>query len=172
MEENLIDNPKLKKRQRAYQWSYSRLKGSMAECIVEQMLRDSGYSVYRFGYEMILQHLKGVDLKESYVKRIITNMPDFIIVDNEGNANFLEIKYRKRGFLREYKEELEELGKWWGGGRIILCSYEEPCFRTSRIKEFIKTGKLYPLEKDKYLKVNKEVIKRYVSILKEYFEGK
>ena len=167
-----MDNSNLKKRQRAYQWSYAKVKGNIAETIVEQMLKDSGYKVYRFGYEMILQNLRGLDLKKSYVKNILTNMPDFIIIDNEGTPHFLEVKYRKEGFLNKDKRKLDELGKWWGEGRIIVCSCKEPCFRTSRIKEFIKTGTLYPLEEDRFLKVNKKVIKKYIPILKIYLEGK
>lgn len=167
-----MDEEKIKKIKERKAWSDRRLKGSMAECIVEQMLRDSGHQVYRFGYEMVLQHLKEVKLKDNYVKRLISSMPDFIIVNKNGYPDFIEVKYRKDGKLNKDKRRIEILGEGWGKGRIIVVSNEEPYFQISRIENFLKTGKLYQLEKDKFIKVNKGIIKRYTYLVKKYFEGK
>lgn len=135
-------------------WSDNKLKGSMAECIVEEMLRDAGYEVYNFGYEMVLQHLKGIRLEDNYVKRIITGMPDFIIVDRNNCPNFLEVKYRKDGNLNLSKDKLRiaNLGKDWAEGRLIIVSLKKPHFHISRVKEFVKTGKLFSLEDENLLK--------------------
>lgn len=160
------------KKQKDWAWSYNKLKGSMAECIVEQMLRDAGHQVYRFGYEMVLQHLKEVKLKDNYVKQLISSMPDFIIVNENGYPDFIEVKYRKDGKLNKDKRKIEILGEGWGKSRILVVSNKEPYFQISRVENFLKTGKLYPLEKDIFIKVNKEIIKRYSDIVKKYFEGK
>ncbi len=155
-------------------WSNNKLKGSMAECIVEEMLREAGYKVYKFGYEMVLQHLKGVRLEDNYVKRIITGMPDFIIVDRNNCPNFLEVKYRKDGNLNLSKDKLRitNLGKDWAESRLMIVSYDKPHFRISRVKEFVKSGKLFPLENEKFIRVSKELIERYGYLIRKYFEEK
>mgnify|MGYP001300419641 CR=1 FL=1 len=169
-----INEERIKKIKEMKAWSDRKLKGAMAECIVEEMLRDAGYQVYRFGYEMVLQHLKGIKLEDNYVKRIITGMPDFIIVDRNNCPNFLEVKYRKDGELNISKDKLRiaNLGKDWAESRLMIVSYIEPHFRISRVKEFIKSGKLFPLEYERFIKVNKKVIKRYGYLVRKYFEGK
>ena len=169
-----MDEEKIKKIKERKAWSDSKLKGSMAECIVEEMLRKSGYQVYKFGYEMVLQHLKGIKLKDNYVRRIITGMPDFIIVDRNNAPNFLEVKYRKDGNLNLSKDKLRvaNLGKDWAESRLMIVSLNKPHFQISRVKEFVKSGKLFPLENEKFIKVNKEVIKKYGYLVRKYFEGK
>ena len=39
------------------------LKGRIAEAIIEEMLKEAGYQVYRFGYEAVIQNLTQVDAK-------------------------------------------------------------------------------------------------------------
>ena len=146
----------------------------MAECIVEEMLRDSGYQVYKFGYEMVLQHLKGIKLKDNYVRRIITGMPDFIIVDRDNCPNFLEVKYRRDGNLNLSKDKLRvaNLGEDWAESRLMIVSLNKPHFQISRVKEFIKSGKLFHLEDEKFIRVDKGVIEKYGSLVRKYFDGK
>lgn len=169
-----INEERIKKIKEMKAWPDRKLKGAMAECIVEEMLRDTGYQVYKFGYEMVLQHLKGIKLEDNYVKRIITGMPDFIIVDENNCPNFLEVKYRKDGNLNLSKDKLRiaNLGKDWAESRLMIVSYDKPHFRISRVKEFVKCGKLFPLENEKFIRVNKGVIERYGYIVRKYFEGK
>jgi hypothetical protein len=165
---------KIKKIKEIKAWSNNKLKGSMAECIVEEMLRDSGYEVYKFGYEMVLQHLKGIRLEDNYVKRIITGMPDFIIVDKNNCPNFLEVKYRKDGKLNLSNDKLRiaNLGKDWAESRLMIVSLKKPHFHISRVKEFVKTGKLFSLEDEKFIKVNKEAIEKYGYLVRKYFNEK
>lgn len=155
-----------------YGWTERRLKGSIAETLVEQMLRYSGYLVYRFGYEMVLQHIKDVYIKESYVKNIMQSMPDFIIIDKEGNSDIVEVKFRFDGKLNEHDREiLENLGKYWENARIIIVSLTKPHFQISRIKELLMTNRLYPLEDDRFIKVNHDVIKRYENLVLKYYKN-
>lgn len=155
---------------RFYGWTERRLKGSIAETLIEQMLRYSGYFVYRFGYEMVLQHLKNVEIKEGYVKKIMQSMPDFIVVDGKGNAEIIEVKFRYNGKLDEIDMDiLRNLGEYWENARIIIVSLTKPHFQISRVKEAIETGKLYPLEKDRFIKVNEDIIRRYEDLVVKHY---
>jgi len=75
----------------------SMLKGRMAETLTEELLRQSGNAVYRFGYEAIVQNL--AQLANSFdryseVGERIRAIPDFIIVDKNGKPDFVEVKFR------------------------------------------------------------------------------
>ncbi len=155
-----------------YGWTERRLKGSIAETLVEQMLRYSGYLVYKFGYETVLQHIKNVDIKEGHVKEMIQSMPDFIVVDKEGNADILEVKFRFDGKLNKFdRKKMENLGAFWENARILIVSLNKPHFQISRIKELLKTDKLYPLETDHFIKVNPDVIERYEKLVMKYYKS-
>lgn len=155
---------------RFYGWTERRLKGAIAETLVEQMLRYSGYLVFRFGYEMVLQHIKDVEVKDGYVKKIMQSMPDFIVIDKNGNAEIIEVKFRYNGKLDEHDREiLENLGKYWENARILIVSLNKPHFQISRIKEVLKTNKLYQLEKDHFIKVSPEIIRRYENLILKYY---
>ena len=54
----------------------------------------------------------------------------------------------------------------------MVVSYDQPHFRISRVKEFVKSGRLFSLEEEKFIRVNKEVIERYGYLVRKYFEGK
>ena len=60
--------------------SIEMLKGRIAEAIVEEMLQEAGFQVYRFGYEAVIQNLTqvGTRLKKTRAGRKILHMPDFI----------------------------------------------------------------------------------------------
>jgi len=156
-----------------YGWTERKLKGAIAETLVEQMLRYSGYLVFRFGYEMVLQHIKDIKIKSSYVKKIMQSMPDFIVIDPNGNADIIEVKFRHNGKVAEHdKEILENLGKFWENARILIVSLSKPHFQISRIKEVLKTNKLYPLENDHFIKVSPETIRRYERLILKYYQQK
>lgn len=155
-----------------YAWTDRRLKGSIAETLIEQMLRYSGYLVYRFGYESVLQHIKNVDIKEGNVKKILQSMPDFIVVDKNGNADIVEVKFRFDGKLDKHdREKIKNLGAFWENARILIVSLIKPHFQISRIKELLKTDKLYPLEDDHFIKVDKNIIKRYENLILKYYKN-
>ena len=118
--------------------------------------------------------MKEIKLEDNYVKRIITGMPDFIIVDRNNCPNFLEVKYRKDGNLHLSKDKLRiaNLGKDWAESRLMIVSFNKPHFQISRVKEFVNSGKLFPLEDEKFIRVNKGIIEKYGYLVKKYFEGK
>ena len=140
------------------------IKGRIAETIVEEMFRDAGYQVYRFGYESFLQSLVQKDNrinKRNIVGKMVSSMPDFLVVKNN-KPDFIEVKFRKDGKLD--KEELES----WSKARVLLVSPSQPFFQISSVTAFIETGKLYKLDEDNFLSIKKEIIDRYIPLIKKY----
>ena len=144
------------------------IKARIAETIVEEIFRKAGYQVYRFGYESVLQNLvqtkNRIDKKDE-VGQVVASMPDFLVVKDE-KPNFIEVKYRSNGKLNP-----NEL-KSWAQGRILLVFPFSPYFKISRVEEFVKTGKLYELDKDKYLPIPDKIIATFVPLIKKYLEEK
>lgn len=78
------------------------IKGRIAEAIVKCMFEDLGFEVIPYGYEHTCPTLANRKrLIQGDVKNHIRKAPDFIIVDKEGIANFVEVKYRTDGKYRK-----------------------------------------------------------------------
>jgi hypothetical protein len=78
------------------------IKGRIAEAIVKAMFEDLGFEVIPYGYEHTCPTLaKRERLIKGEVKHHIRKAPDFIIVDNNGEANFIEVKYRAEGVFKK-----------------------------------------------------------------------
>lgn len=111
------------------------LKGRIAETLVEELLRQSGNIVYRFGYEAIVQNL--TQLEESFdrnseVGERIKVMPDFIVIDKRGSPVFLEVKFRRKPELhKDDYEKFEKINKLWSAKIIFVNCWEQPYFRVS-----------------------------------------
>jgi hypothetical protein len=80
------------------------VKGRIAESIVRCMFEDLGFEVVPYGYEHTCPTLaretrKGKQLKGDS-SSIIKKAPDFIVIDNNGNASFVEVKYRNNGIFK------------------------------------------------------------------------
>ena len=73
------------------------IKGRIAEAIIEELLKASGNDVYRFGYESILQNLvqrgSNFDHRNKNAHQV-KSIPDFVVLNAEGNNFFLEVKFR------------------------------------------------------------------------------
>jgi hypothetical protein len=93
------------------------IKGVIVEKIVEELLRDLGFFVMKLGQENTLNPLVqmknfitscGGKFRLDYYDDPITmirTLPDFVIVDKNGNVNFLEVKFRANAFLKaEHKK--------------------------------------------------------------------
>jgi hypothetical protein len=113
----------------------SMLKGRMAETLVEELLRQSGNIVYRFGYEAIIQNL--TQLEESFdryseVGERIRVIPDFIVIDKKGKPVFVEVKFRWRPELhKEDYKMLDKINRFWSAKIIFINCWEQPYFRIS-----------------------------------------
>ena len=81
------------------------IKGRIAESITKCMFEDLGFEVIPYGYEHTCPTIAKKDrLIKGDVKNQIRKSPDFIIVDKDGDANFIEVKFRTNG---EYKKETD-----------------------------------------------------------------
>jgi hypothetical protein len=81
------------------------IKGRIAEAIVRCMFEDLGFEVISYGYEHTCPTIAKKDrLIKGDVKNHIRKAPDFIVVDRDGEAYFIEVKYRAEGV---YKKEID-----------------------------------------------------------------
>lgn len=149
------------------------IRGRIGENIVSEMLQEAGYFVYRFGYEGILQSLIQKGLPKMKANTVpaekIRTMPDFIVMNKEGDVFFIEVKYRTSGQDDGYfKRWLEKAVCHWPEAKILLLHPYEPSFQISTIADYAKTGKLYPLERDKFLKVSGSLTRRYSGVVRKY----
>ena len=140
------------------------VKGRIAEVIVEELFKKSGYKVFRYGYESVLQNLtqSGIRLRrKDEIHRKIKTTPDFIVV-SDGVADYVEVKFRTNGIR---KEELDS----WDEACLILVTPKDPYFYIVPVDEFLK-GKsdLIPLEKDEDFPINYEALKKAKLIVRKY----
>lgn len=150
------------------------LKGRMAESLVEELLKQCGNKVYRFGYEAVLQNLTQIETsfeKDNEVAERIRVIPDFLVIDREGKPAFAEVKFRwqpewhKDDFLK-----LERISKFWQAKIILVNCSQKPYFRTSEPPYFDENRKLLaiPLEEDRNLKVEKNILEEFEKLVEKY----
>lgn len=96
------------------------IKGAITETIVEELLRDLGFFVLKLGQEHTVSPLiqltnfvascgGNFKLDNDIPRDYISNLPDFVIVDKNGNVNFLEVKFRANSFLKDRHKEVFSL---------------------------------------------------------------
>jgi hypothetical protein len=137
------------------------LKGRIAEAIVEEMLKEAGFQVYRYGYESVIQNLaqSNAQLRRTKKGRKILSMPDFIVIKN-GFAEFIEVKFRSNN-PEHTNEDFKDLAETWPEAKILFVCKDEPYFRIANVLDFVQKNYLFPLEKDKYMGVEENIIKKY-----------
>jgi hypothetical protein len=152
----------------------SMLKGRMAETLIEELLRQSGNIVYRFGYEAIVQNL--VQLEESFdryneVGERIRAIPDFIVIDTKGKPSFVEVKFRWKAEMdsEEDRRRLERLQKYWEAKLIIVNCWRQPYFEICT-PPYIVGNKLnlHPLVDEKEWKISKEAYATCEGLVHKY----
>src|SRR3989338_9338338 len=138
----------------------SMLKGRMAETLVEDLLKQSGNSVYRFGYEAILQNLTQIQqnfARHSDAGERIRAIPDFVVIDINGNPIFLEVKFRWNGQLHaDDQARLERIKNFWSAKMIFVNCSEKPYFQVSNAPYIDQKGVLVsrPLVGESDWKIN------------------
>ena len=150
------------------------LKGRMAETLVEELLRESGNTVYRFGYEAIMQNLpqlkKSFDTDDDTVERIRA-IPDFIVIDKNNRPLLLEVKYRWNSNLHDDDHErLRRIKEYWKAKMIFVNRIEKPFFRVSNPPYVDDAGNLQwkPLIKDTDWKISTEVYEKFEGLVDKY----
>jgi len=154
--------------------SESMLKGRMAESMVEELLKKSGNTVYRFGYEAIMQNLtqikRSFDIHSDTGERIRT-IPDFIIIDERGDSVFLEVKFRWNGLPhKDDTERLKKISEFWNAKIIFVSSLRSPYFQISKPPYFDEKGRFVtkPLLKETEWKIDPAVYAETEKLVEKY----
>jgi hypothetical protein len=155
-------------------YSESMLKGRMAETLIEELLKKSGNTVYRFGYEAIMQNL--VQIKKSFdahsdAGERIRAIPDFIVIDGKGEPIFVEVKFRWNGKLHEDDQlRLKRIGSFWNAKIIFVNSSCKPFFQIASAPYIDDSGKLVckPLSEDQAFKLNPDVYAEFEGLVEKY----
>ena len=151
------------------------LKGRMAETLFEELMRQSGNIVYRFGYEAIVQNLTQLEEKfdrYSDVGERIRAIPDFIVIDKKGNPTFVEVKFRWNGRFDSERdsERIQNMLKFWQAKFVLVNCWEQPYFCISeppyldRNKKFITK----PLLEENEWKIDKKLYNEYEVLVHKY----
>lgn len=155
-------------------YAESMLKGRMAETLVEELLKQSGNIVYRFGYEAIVQNLvqlEGSFDRDSEVGERIRAIPDFIVVDGKGNPSFLEVKFRWNSELHQDDHSLfEKIHKFWNAKIVLVNCWEQPYFRIYNPPYVDKKGNLAgrPLMDEKRWNISADAYKECEDLVHRY----
>lgn len=152
----------------------SMLKGRMAETLFEELMRQSGNTVYRFGYEAIVQNLTQLEDKfdrYSEVGERIRAIPDFIVVDKKGKPIFVEVKFRWKSELHKNDYNiLEKIDKFWRAKIIFVNCWEQPYFRVANPPYIDKKKNLAtkPLLEETDWGIDKELYGVYEELVHKY----
>jgi hypothetical protein len=154
----------------------SMLKGRMAETLFEELMRQSGNIVYRFGYEAIVQNLTQLEEKfdrYSDVGERIRAIPDFIVIDKNGKPDFVEVKFRWKPDEELHKETLEileRITKFWNARVVFVNCWKQPYFRISDLPyiDDNKKLKLKPLLEKLSWKIDKKLYDEYEKLVHKY----
>ena len=152
----------------------SMLKGRMAETLVEDLLKQSGNSVYRFGYEAILQNLTQIQQnfeRYSDAGERIRAIPDFIVIDVNGGPIFLEVKFRWDGNPHDLdKQRFGRIGEFWGAKIIIVNRTEKPYFRITTPPYLDEKGLFQwkPLVEETSWKIDGAAYEKFESLVEKY----
>lgn len=129
--------------------------------LVEKMLLQSGYMIYKINYENVLQSLvreKKIESYKPYLKDIKEHEYDFMLIANK-RPYFVQIKFCKKPRL-ESRERFNQ-------GEVIFVTIEEPVFQIANTKRFLEEKKIMPLTE--FLEIDEALLKKYKVIIKRRF---
>lgn len=136
------------------------IKQRLVSSLVEKMLLQSGYMIYKIEYENILQALvKSRKIKDykPYLKDIKKHEYDFMLIAHK-RPYFVQIKFCKKPILRK---------KRFNQGEIIFITPKEPVFQIANTKRFLEEKKIMPLKE--FLDIDEPLLKKYKKIIKQRF---
>jgi len=150
------------------------LKGRMAETLVGEILREAGNQVYKFGYEAILQNLTQTEKvfdRNCDVGEKIRDIPDFLVINKDGEPFFIEVKFRwSPEWHKDDFAKLDRLNNFWKPIIIFVNCYQWPYFLITKPPYHDKNKNLgaWPLETAKFLNISKQNLKKYDLLVKKY----
>jgi hypothetical protein len=152
----------------------SMLKGRMAETLVEELFKNSGNTIYRFGYEAILQNLTQIERSfsgENETEKRIRAIPDFIVIDNQGNPTLLEVKFRGNAQLHENdRERLMRIKDFWNAKIIFVNCIKKPYFQISTPPYYNEKDEFTskPLPEETAWKIDQDAYKKAEALVEKY----
>ena len=152
-------------------YSEDLLKGRIAECLVEELLKQSGNKVYRFGYESILQNLTqpgeypSID-KTELVSKKLKSTPDFLVVNRKKKPFFVEVKFRTK--VEVYERDLKIIEEFWQA-KIIMVTIKKPYFRI--LDTHSKERNWTSLAKDQDLGVTEKTLEEFNRLVEKYYSN-
>ncbi len=109
------------------------LKGRMAESIIELMLEESGYQVFRIAQEGVLLNLPFRNIRglcKSNAVGKITKAPSFAVIDRK-QKDIILIKVRFRGQSsagRNIAHGIKQIQKYWPEAFLVIVNNKKPYF--------------------------------------------
>ena len=152
------------------------LKGRIGEALINELLSNSGNTVYRFGYETILQNLTQSDRefdRKTETGQQISCTPDFVVVNQHRKPFFVEVKFRSslQHHVDELVSDLNKIQKFWRA-KVIVVTPQEPYFRITNPPYIDGRGNLLfsNLEDDLDLNVSIKDLRKFCSLVQKYFD--
>ena len=147
------------------------IKGRIAEALIEELLRACGNKVYRFGYESILQNLvqNGSRFdRHSPNGEQLRSIPDFVVVNDEGQSFFVEVKFRADPAWLLKDLLLKQLKEYWQA-KLILVTTSKPYFRVVDPQSLFQDELLFAaLEADPDFNVRRRPLEKCERLVKRF----
>src|SRR3989344_1173331 len=148
------------------------LKGRIAEAIVKCMMQDLGFKVIPYGYENTCPEIANPNnVIDGDIKQIIRQTPDFIIIDKNNKAHFLDVKFRADGCFKKNKDypyPMAHVILLTGDGYIGVEQYgklnDEAKLNGDYISNDFNILPNYILFKD----ATKGIVSEYIALLRKY----
>lgn len=161
------------------------LKGKIAENLVQEILKEAGNRVYRFGSEDVLRNLVQSEKKldrETEFGRKIASMPDFVVISQMKKPIFVEVKFRTdpEALEEQLLLEKEYLEKFWET-KIILVTIKKPHFRVLSPPYFTREKRegwpipvlnWQPIEADLDFGVKYALLKKFEKLVEKHYSDK
>jgi len=148
----------------------------MGEALINELLSNCGNTVYRFGYETILQNLTQSDRefdRQTETGQQISCTPDFVVVNQHKKPFFVEVKFRSslQHHLEDFISDLSKIQKYWRA-KVVVVTPDEPYFRISNSPYVDGQGNLNfcNLVDDPDLNVSGEELKKFCRLVEKYFD--
>ncbi|WP_319589274.1 hypothetical protein [uncultured Draconibacterium sp.] len=151
---------------------YRLIKARVAETLIKELFQNCGYTVFEYGMERTVPTILGkIQDKDEETAKQIRSMPDFVVQCPEnGQLNYVEVKYRKSGKFR-----LSDLIKDYPYKNAIFIIVSKSTIRVISYNE-LEQGNSLPangcsLEDCETFNLNKELVEKYKTYSASFFDG-
>ena len=136
--------------------------------LVNLMLQEAGYSVFRYGYEGVSESLAQIGtLKKRKILEFVNSTPHFVVVDKKKESICLiTVKFQgKAASGRNIPSGYERMTKFWPAYLIVVRTSSPYFFLVDEEGEKLK---MIPLGKSKVFEVKENKIKKYGQLTRKF----